>query len=127
MEFKTLDEAQTQVARMKNGEYRVINHSATRKIGRKAAEWENYEIVEDTGELTVLAKVPSFHVVQVLHCDVCGAEILTRAIGEDRAVTLCPTHAVEREAKLEAEVAQGIEQSAREAARWAARDEWEEN
>ncbi len=69
--------------RYPNRQFRIEDNSGAMQIGKMAAKRQCYEIIED-GDITVIAKVTRYDVLEVRHCD-CGAEILTKAIGEDGA------------------------------------------
>lgn len=62
-------------------QFRIVDNSGTMTVGKMAAITNGYEVIED-GDITVLAKVTQFDVLEVRYCN-CGAETLTGAIGED--------------------------------------------
>jgi len=106
-------------------QFRILDNSASRRIGRAVAQNAGYSIIEDTGGPMVTAQVVEFEVLEVRHCGNCGAEVLTRAIGED-SVTHCAQCGKQHH---EAHVQQLAADKAREAERVriaVARDEWEE-
>lgn len=62
--------------------FRIIEDSTTTRIGRFVAEQNGYEIVEDNGGSFVTAIMTTYYIVEVRSCNLCGAEVLTHAIGE---------------------------------------------
>jgi len=63
-------------------EIRVVDQSSTRRLGRLIAEQNGLGIIEDDGSGMVVVRMPEFAVLEVRHCQRCGAETLTAAIGE---------------------------------------------
>jgi len=71
-------------------EIRIVDESSERQIGRLVAEENGLEIVRDDSGIMVIAHVPQFAILEVRHCERCGNEILTAAIGEIAVVgNLC--------------------------------------
>ena len=105
--------------------FRIIDSSREMRIGRGVAEMKGYEITEDDGSIMVKVNYTEFSILEVRACR-CGAEVLTKAIGEDE-LDECPTCRKAREQRQ----AQGHRvQEARERTKvrtWTARDTWEEN
>jgi len=107
-------------------QYRILDNSVSRRIGRAVAQRQGYTVVEDTGGPMVTAQVTEFEVLEVRHCADCGAEVLTRAIGEDYIVECANCEKRNHEAHKHALAAD----KAREAERvrevaW--RNKWEES
>ena len=123
----TLEKAQNLKAELQarhpRAEFRIIDDSKERHIGRNAAEADGYKIIED-GEITVLAMVTKFDVLEVRHCD-CGAEILTIAIGE-HSLNECVTCRTERQARQKQALAESCERGRQAMAASVAFDEYSE-
>ena len=93
--------------------FEIVDRSYTGGIGRGIAKQEGYEIVEDDGGCTVVAKVPQFAVLEVRKCRACGAKILTAAIGED-SLTWCQTCKEKQDQQWGQESKRRARQAARE-------------
>ena len=104
-------------------EFRIIDDSKERRVGRSAAEADGYKIIED-GEITVLAMVTRFDVLEVRRCE-CGAEILTAAIGE-HGLDECATCRIERQARQKQALAESCERGRQAMAASVAFDEYNE-
>lgn len=124
----TLQEAQNLKAELQvrhsHAEFRIVDNSNERRIGRKAAEAKGYQIIED-GRITVLAMVTRFDVLEIRRCQ-CGAEILTAAIGE-LGLDECPACQTKRQARFQKELKESCQRNADHMAAWDAMDEWEES
>jgi Tat protein secretion system quality control protein TatD with DNase activity len=105
--------------------FRVTDKSATRSIGRKVAEREGFQVVEDNGGPMVKAKVTEYLITEVRQCHDCGAEITTVAFGE-YGLDECRECEEKRLARQKKELAESIERSRQNVAEWEWRDAWEE-
>lgn len=106
-----------------HAQFRIIDNSKKRHVGREAAEADGYKIIED-GEIMVLAMVTRFDVLEVRHCD-CGAEILTVAIGE-HGLDECTTCRTERQTRQKQALAERCERGHQAIAASVAFDEYSE-
>ena len=106
-----------------NRTFCIIDRSAEMQIGRKAAEMEGFEVIEDNDDWSVLAKVTQFDILEIRQCG-CGAEILTAAVGED-GLNECKDCKARRRVRQEKELAARIDRNRRATAEWQARDKWE--
>lgn len=93
--------------------FRIVDNSATQRIGRIVAEEDGLEIVEDNGGIMVTARVSRFDVLEARICHSCGSEFLTRAIGEHGPTckTCRDSSAINFNAELKTRIAQKQEQS----------------
>jgi DNA-directed RNA polymerase subunit RPC12/RpoP len=60
----------------------IVESSSERRIGRRIAGNEGFEIIEDDGGIMVTVKETRFDVLEARTCQSCGNEYTTVAIGE---------------------------------------------
>jgi hypothetical protein len=105
--------------------FRIINSSQERRIGRGVAEMKGYQIIEDDGSIMVTVNYTEFQVLEVRKC-VCGAEVLTAAVGED-GLNECPSCKAERKSRQEQDGTERANRSAAKVREMTWRDAWEES
>ena len=75
-------------------------------------------------EIRIVPRAQGFSVLEVRHC-ICGAEVLTKAVGEDGR-NECATCKTKRAQRQSAQSQEAIRRSAANVAEHAWRDEWEQ-
>lgn len=108
-----------------NREFRVLDKSSTRKVGRVIAERKGFTVIEDDGGPMVTAQVAAFDVLEIRKCADCGSEVLSAAIGEDSAAVCTHCRTARRERK-EKRSRRRQTTSRQQVAESRARDRWEE-